>query len=170
MKTWFCLGALIVLMALAMACANSTPTPSPFRTEFPSAPACPGFELEREIILRTVPEGLGSGGVYSQQGYRCTPNGFAVSRTVSPGHNYSVSVTRYDTAEVAETALGTPNSTFRNSPAVHSYETRNGGFITETLDWRESRWVFRAGSFDDTSYRFAPPIQLRNACTMRRRT
>lgn len=156
-RVWACSVVLTTLLVLIMACAGSILTPTPFQTAFPSAPDCPGFEAEREIILRTVPEGLGSGGVYSEQGYRCTPNGFSVSGTVSPGHTYGVSITRYDTEVEVETALGTPNSTFRNSPAVHSYESRNGGFITEALAWRESRWVFRASSFDDTPYRFAPP-------------
>lgn len=132
----------------------SDPTPAPAPIE-----ACPGFEIEREIILRTFPQGLGSGIVYSTQDYRCAANGFSVGGTASPGHDYSVAVARYDTEREAEAALGTPNSTFHNSLAVHSYESRNGGFITEALAWQRARWVFRAGSFDDTPYRFAPPFE-----------
>ncbi len=149
-RAWTLSGVLIVLAVLVVACAGSTPTPTPFETAFQSAPECPGFELEREIILRTIPEKLGSGSVYSEQRFRCIDDGFSVGGTVSPGHDYGVSITRYATEKDAKAALDMPNSTFLNSPAVHVVEVRSPG-VSESLIWWRSRWVFRAGRFDDTS-------------------
>ena len=56
-RVWTLSGVLIVLAVLVIACET------PFQTDFPSAPDCPGFEIEREIILRTIPEGIVSGSV-----------------------------------------------------------------------------------------------------------
>jgi len=145
-RVWTLSGVLIVLTVLVMACAGSTPTPTPFQTEFPSAPDCPGFAIEREVILRSIREP----GLINPNDFRCTPDGFSASRPLPPGHNYGVSIKRYDTVEQAEAALGTPNSTFHNSPAVHLWEFRHPG-EKEYLTWQKSRWVFGAGRFDDTS-------------------
>ena len=139
--------------------SESTPTPRGSPTLGPIE-ECPGFEIEREIILRAVPQRLASGDVFSTQSYSCFLNGFSAVGTVSPGHDYGVSVTSYGTEEEAKAALGAPNTTFQESPAVHSYRSRNGGFINESLDWQKSRWVFRASSFDDTSFRLAPPYAV----------
>ena len=144
LKTWFYRRAFFLSLVLAMAFGG--PSPTPFVSAFPSAPDCPGFEAEREIILRTILEP----GLISIYGFRCTPDGFSASRSFIPGHDYGVSVKRYDTEEEAEAAMGTPNSTFRNAPAVHTLETRHPG-EKESLAWRQSRWVFHAGRFDDTS-------------------
>ena len=55
---------------------------------------------------------------------------------------------------------GTPNTTFRNWPAVHVIEEGLSieGSTTESLACQKSLWVFRVRSFDDTSFRIAPNV------------
>ena len=145
-KAWRLSSVIIVLVVLAMACARSIPTPTPFKTEFPSAPECPGFETEREIILRTTREPRPI--ILYESG--CGTNGFSANRSLPPGHTYGISISACGTAEEARAALGAPNSTFHNFPAVHGFKARDP-VGSESFAGQSSRWVFRASRSDDTS-------------------
>ena len=145
-RAWPLSFVLIVLMVLVVACARLVPTPTPFQTAFPSARDCPGFEKEREIILRTIQEPRPIG-LYESV---CSTNGFSASQSLPSGHTYGISITAYSTEEEAKAELGAPNSTFRNLPAVHGFEARDS-VVIESFAWRSSSWVFRTRRSDDTS-------------------
>ena len=139
-----------------------TPTSTPFPTLTPPPiEDCPGFELEREILLRLAPQ-LGRDPATGSLGgrFECNPGGVSVGLAPSAGHSNSFSITRYATEKEARTALGregAANRTFRGSPAVHVARTGTpmSQSLNESLAWQKSRWVFKATSFDDTHFRIA---------------
>ncbi|MBI2919133.1 MAG: hypothetical protein HYY01_14255 [Chloroflexi bacterium] len=151
-------------------CANpaptltSTPTPTPTLAPTPllsEVASCPGLELEGRIILQALlPQQLTAPGVYVIVQSQCSDNQVSVSFAFAAGHFRSVSIKRYATEQEAQSALGTPNITFRGSPAARTTVTGYPGpdSLKESLAWQMSRWLFTTSSFDDTAYCVGPGV------------
>lgn len=142
--------------------ATPTPIPTPFPTLTPHPiDECPGFELEREILLRLAPQLSPDPATGSLGGrFECRPDGVSVDVAPAAGHSNSFAITRYATRGDARAGLGSEgaaNSIFRDSPAVHVSKTGTPmrESLKESLTWQKSRWVFRATSFDDTHFGIA---------------
>lgn len=158
---------LLVTASLLAACSSPAVTPSPASELTPAAATptpttipeneCSGLDRESKIVKLALPEFANPLNIGR---FLCINNTVSGSMSPAAGHSRSVEITRYETDQQAQTALGPVNASFQGFPAVH--ETRTGypgpESLQETLAWQMSMWLFRVASFDDTAYRIGPSV------------
>lgn len=128
----------------------AVPTPTPMVVEYPLVTACPAFDAEREVLLRTVQALQRETRKRSSEAtFRCGHTGFSVSIRITFEQQYTVSIDRYEREHQAIAALGEPNYSFRDYPAVHVVKIGHPSkeSLDASLKWQESRWGFQARTF-----------------------